>query len=745
MKSEATANLGFCLLQHNFGVGGRMFRRQPVHEGSLLVDKVNILAGTQSASDFSHGNTLPLIARPWGFNHWAVQNQEGTAWYFNPGSEVFEGLRCTHQPSPWIGDYANFVILPSLGDDATVTYRADESTFKPYMLETNLTQHGKPIHFRMVPSMHGAILHVEFPEEHSGQLQFKYGGGDWQVSEGGLSGTDRGAKGGALHIFVETPDGAEGIVESNEKGVLKFKASPKGHRWTVRLATSFVSSDQAKKSLHQELAGKQLEDVKEEALGEWEDLLSRAKVTFSDAERSKVFYTNLYRGMLFPRFSWECDDEDQPMHFSPVAGDVRSGRLVTDEGFWDAYRTHYPMLSLIFPDRLGEIIDGWVNAYEDQGWLPTWPSPDQQFSMVGTMGDCSLADAIVKSTQGLLSGFNRSRALEAIFKDAFEEPDEETANRALGRVALKEYIEKGYVPSDTSNVRKVADHQSAALTLNYNVADACIALAAKAVGDDERAKVLADRSRSFKRIFDNSTGYFRPVRQDGSWDGNWDDEEAVTWGDGFTEASAAQYRFYAPHDVTGLTELMGGQEKLCKNIHAMLEDRFRFHAGSYGIKIHEMSEAEQVGSEGFGLYSHNNQPVHDVLYVAAAAGCRSMAQKTLRHVMSELYTLDGWSGDEDTGEMSSWYVLSSLGLYSLLPGSDDLILGSPEVTSAELRVPGRPVLTIEAEGNSKDNVYVQNVKLNGNTVSGASVKYTELAKRGGSLRFQMSSSAIDAL
>jgi len=377
------------------------------------------------------------------------------------------------------------------------------------------------------------------------------------------------------------------------------------------------------------------------------------------------------------------------------------------------------------------------------------------------MGDCSLADAVVKSTQGLISGFDREKAFEAIFKDATVEPGAEALNEDLGRAGLKAYVERGYAPSDETSIKGHAQQQSAALSLNYNLADACISYAADALGRTEDAKMLRTRSKGFRNIFDNSTKYFRPRRLNGSWDsqcidelqfagGKWQfagcngsDFDPVSWGNGFTEASAAQYRFSAPHDVTGMMELMGGKAEFCQKIRDMFEHEPDFRPGSYGDVIHEMSEAQAVGKKRFGLYSHSNQPVHDVLYVAAVGGCRSMSQSKLRKVMRELYTTDGWSGDEDNGEMSSWYILSALGLYSLVPGSDDLVLGSPEVTKAELEIPGRPLLTIEAPGNSPAAVFVEGVELNGQPVEQVTVSYRRLAMDGGRLLFKMSTSARD--
>ncbi|CAJ1356745.1 unnamed protein product [Effrenium voratum] len=244
--------------------------------------------------------------------------------------------------------------------------------------------------------------------------------------------------------------------------------------------------------------------------------------------------------MLFPRFLWEEDAAGRTVHRSAFSGKVEPGHAVTDEGFWDAYRTHYPLLGLLFPDLLGAIVDGWLGAYREKGWLPSWSSYNQRRSMVGTMGDCSIADAIVKSSQGLLSGFDQHEAFEAIYKDATVEPQEWDKSADFGRVALKEYIEKGYAPSDHGDVVRFARDQSAALTLNYNLADACIALAADALGRKADAQMLRERSKSFRRIFDNATHYFRPKRTDGSWDGSLD---PISWGNGFTEARSSTVPF----------------------------------------------------------------------------------------------------------------------------------------------------------------------------------------------------------
>lgn len=739
----------------------------PVHRSPVSL--VNVLAGTNARSDLSSGNTLPIVARPWGFNHWAVQSRDtGDAFWFTPGDVDFIGLRCTHQPSPWIGDYGHFLVVPffsgmdgnACGSTSAGMYQPAQTLFRPYSFRTSVMstydETKGSIEMEMTPSMHGALFRVAVPRGESGGLRFTLPQDDeynWQdMGNGvmhGLTASKSTSPSGdypsnfGMYVVIEPADGqkVQWQICSGSGTALLTLPSKDGASRLVRLSTSFISAKQARVSMNQELKGKTFSGLTKESKQEWNELMERVQVEFEDEARAAVFYTNLYRGMLFPRFFWETNEAGSLVHFSAYNGKVLPGRAVTDQGFWDAYRTVYPMLSVIFPDKMGEMTEGWVNAYKEAGWLPTWSSPAQRTCMVGTMGDCSLADAVVKNKQGLMSGFNASEAYAAILHDAMEKPDQNAKSFDLGRSALMEYDLHGYVPSDSEDADN-ANSQTAALTLNYQLADACVANAAEAMGDHSAARVLRKRSKMFSKLFDNSTKYFRPRTQDGCWDGPYGgrkEEIPVVWGSGFTEAAAAQYRFYVPHDVEGLAKLFGGKVGLCKEIQAMMEKSegpgTDFRSGTYGQVIHEMREGSSLEG-GFGLYGHNNQPVHHVLWVAAEAGCSELSQRYLRKVMDQLYTIDGWAGDEDNGEMASWYILASLGIYSLVPGSDNLVLGSPEVTAATITVPGRKQLRIEANGNSADNVYVANVAWNGEKVQGVHVQYSNLAK-GGTLSFNM--------
>jgi predicted alpha-1,2-mannosidase len=277
--------------------------------------------------------------------------------------------------------------------------------------------------------------------------------------------------------------------------------------------------------------------------------------------------------------------------------------------------------------------------------------------------------------------------------------------------------------------------------MNYYVADAVIARAAKLLGRDDDNRVLEARSKRYGVLFNKETGFFQPKDASGNFHSHFD---PLAWKEGFTESGAWQYRFYVPHDVDGLKDLHGGG--LCDRIGAMMTQTTgpAFHVGGYGL-IHEMSELGAIQAD-FGLYAHNNQPVHHVLWVARKAGCNELAEKYLRKVMHKLYTLDGWPGDEDNGEMGAWYVLSALGLYSLEGAKDELVIGSPAVVGAKLRLPKGQVLQVAVENQGEDNVYVRSLTWTPTgglprDVTSNTLRYTELMG-GGILAFTMASEFV---
>jgi len=416
------------------------------------------------------------------------------------------------------------------------------------------------------------------------------------------------------------------------------------------------------------------------------------------------------------------------------------GKLVSDSGFWDAYNTVYTLQSLVFPTTLGNIMSGWVNAYREAGWLPQWPSPGQRHSMVGTMGDVSLADAILKSSWGFLTGFDVHIAYEAIRKDAYARP-----NASFGRVGLEQYLKLGYLAEGEFSSRQQDEHgydESVSRSLYYWVADAAIARAADALGYTDDHKNLFARSRQYTLLFNNASYFFQPKARNGSF---YEIFDPLAWRYGFTESCGWHNRFFVPHDVEGLKKLYQGN--LCASIAEMLTTSKgdAFHIGGYGRTIHEQEEAQVLFNHGFGFYAHNNQPVHHVLWVAKKAGCNTIGDRYLRKTMDEMYKLTGWPGDEDTGEMSSWYVLSALGLFQLEGAADELVLGSPAIERAKLTLPDGKALTVTTANQSRDSIYVQSVMwtpTGGTTrlIEGSTLKFTEVMRVGGRLHFVLGSS-----
>jgi predicted alpha-1,2-mannosidase len=527
---------------------------------------------------------------------------------------------------------------------------------------------------------------------------------------------------------------------------------------TVRIATSLISAEQALENLRQEVSQKMsFGELLAEAKESWRGVLSRVDIKEIDAhypidERQKmlqIFYSNLYRASLFPRQLSETNSAGEVVHWSPYDGEggVYPGALTSDSGFWDAYITVYPYLTLIHPQQLGTTIQGWLNAYQEGEWLPKWASPGYRGSMVGSMGDVSLADAIVKN----VSGFDRELAYEAIRKDAFDAPSGDL--RGKGRECLPPYLAHGYIPRDAPSTEGGECAEVVSHSLNYMQADFAIAQAALALGHEDDAAVLMARAMNYSLMFDGSTadqwqggGFMRSKELlTGKWTERFDE---FAWGGDYTEAGPWQFRFYVPFDPKGLAELYAARGMdMCDTLEQMQTMSGVFHLGNYGTEIHEQLEMTE---NCWGQYAHGNQPVHHVLYMFNGAdadgvrgSCASRGQYWLRKTQRELYKYSPqmYAGDEDNGEMAAWYVLSTLGLFSLSPGSPQYLFGTPLFSEAEVMVGGTDdlVLRIVAKNNSPDNVYIQKVTWNGEDISSQNGIDYSLLVQGGELEFEMGS------
>ncbi len=393
--------------------------------------------------------------------------------------------------------------------------------------------------------------------------------------------------------------------------------------------------------------------------------------------------------------------------------------MYADHGYWDVYRAWYPFMSIAFPERLGEILQAWVNAYKEGGWMPQFPAPGYRACMSGSLIDSLFGDAVVKG----IPGFDVAAAYEGLRKHATMAGD---PDKGYGRQGIDYYLRLNYLPADHVD-------QSVAETADAAYGDFCIAKIAEVLGKKEDAGMFEKRSQNWRHIFDPQTGFLRGKKEDGSWIEPFD---AFTWGSPYEEGGAWQHRWDVPHDIPGLIEALGGKEKTAAVLDQMLTLPPDFNVGVYGQEIHEMSEMAAIP---FGQYSHNNQPVHHVLYIFAAAGRPDRTQYWVRQALDELYSPEQFSGDEDTGSMAAWYILSAMGFYQLCPGKPEYTLGSPLFAKATLHLAGNKTTVIEARGQSRSAVYVSAVQVDGKEHTAATLSHESLV-RGVRIVFDMQES-----
>ena len=704
------------------------------YAGKSPIDLVNLLQGTDSTRVFSRGNTLPIAAVPFGMAHWTIQSRRNDPWMFQPGDRRIQGFRSTHQLSPWLSDYGQAIFLPFCGDPnanaemRSSSWRPETAKLSPYSLRLSLGRY--QIDTELIPTERCALV------------------------------TAHCAGGAPPGFLVEVPAGTDSVKADASKRVLRFKStinkggvpenfatyyvvrfqepwdrfdvhsSPDSQIATVRyaagktvearIATSFISFEQAERNLDLELGEKTVDQVRTETLERWNHYFSRVEAEGGTLAQRRIFYSCLYRALLFPRTWHEPDATGKPHHFSAYSGKVVPGLMYADHGYWDVYRAWYPFMSILYPERLGEILQAWVNAYGEGGWLPQFPAPGYRACMTGSLIDAVFADAAAKG----IANFDLATAFEGLKKHATRPGD---PSRGYGRRGIEDYLRLGYVSVDRVE-------QSMAETVDSAYGDFCIAQVAKALNRDQDAAMFLKRSGNWRHLFDPGTGFLRGKHEDGSWLEPFDE---FAWGSPYVEGSAWQHRWDVPHDIPGLIEALGGNDRAVAILDKMLAQPPVFHVGFYGQEIHEMSEMAAVD---FGQYAQSNQPVHHLLYVFVLAGRGDRTQYWARRVMNDLYTLNTFPGDEDTGSMAAWFLLSAMGFYPLCPGKAEYVPGSPLFDRITLHLPGGKTTVIEARDQSPSSVYVRKLLVDGKLHASPTLSHEEIV-RGSKLEFSMNESA----
>ena len=705
----------------------------PGRTASSPVDCVNPLSGTNGDGNFSRGNTIPAIVAPFGMTTWSPQTDGTSSSFYTAKERQFEGMRATHQPSIWVRDYGDFTVMPVVGGtegssrELASEFTHEKETALPYSYAATLDRYQTRV--ELAPSERCAAMRFTFPDTAQAAVVFRNPKGEVAaVAEPGkqrVMGAARhvtfGAPGNFAMYFVAefdlpfTTQAASATKDGNTLAV-HFPGMRAGVPLGMRVGTSFISYEQAEANLRREVPDWSFEAVKERAKAAWARELAVVDIEgASDAQRS-TFYTALYRALQFPRMFHEPDAGGKMRHYSPFDGKLHDGVLYTDDGLWDTYRAAFPLLALLYPERDADILRGWLNAYKEGGWLPTWPSPGNRPCMIGSHGDAIVADAYFKGVRG----FDAAEAYAAVRKDATVD----ATGGWAGRDHLNDYVQYGFVPTDK---RKDG---ATAVTLEYAYDDYCAARLAKALGHEEDAKMFTERARDYRQVWDAGSGFVRGKKSDGSWTVPFDPME---WGGPYVEGNAWQWTWSVMQDPYGLMNLLGGREATAAKLDTMLGMSTDYKVGSYGTTIHEMRET--VAAQ-MGQYAHVNEPCHHVLYFYDYAGQPWKTQFNVRRVMDELYGPDGMVGDEDTGQMSAWYVFNAAGFYPFCPGNPVYLLGSPLFTQTTLHLADGKTFTVRANGNAPGNRYIRAGRLNGQPF-GRSWLSHETVAQGGTLDLDM--------
>nr|WP_299382843.1 GH92 family glycosyl hydrolase [Allomuricauda sp.] len=726
-------------------------REGAAKEKEELLSYVNPLMGTDSDFSLSNGNTYPAIATPWGMNFWTpMTSKMGDGWTYKYDEKTIRGIKQTHQPSPWINDYAAFSLMAVTGD---LKFKEDErashfshkaETVRPDYYSVYLADYD--VVAEVTPTERAAHFRFTFPETDEAYLLldgfFKGSMVKILPEERKIIGYCRNNSGGVpdnfhnyfvaefdkdfeiTHTWGDDWSLQEGSTESKGEhvgAIVGFKTK-RGEAVHIKVASSFISTEQAQLNLDREIDQKTFKETRDSATQAWEKELGRIEVSTHNIDHLRTFYSCLYRVLLFPRKFYEHDANNQIVHYSPYNGEVLPGYMFTDNGFWDTFRAVFPFFNMMYPDLNSNIMEGLVNTYKESGWLPEWASPGHRDCMIGSNSAPIIADAHLSG----IEGFDKEVLLDAIIKNATV-PDGRPVN-SVGRAGLDYYNELGYIPYD------VGIHENAARTLEYAYADFTIAQMAKSLGKDDIAETYYQKSLNYKKLFDPSTKLMRGKNKDGSFQAPFN---PLKWGDAFTEGNSLHYTWSVFHDVQGLIDLMGGDREFVGMLDGVFNMPPEYDDSYYGFTIHEIREMQIMN---MGNYAHGNQPIQHMIYLYNYAHEPWKTQQKVREVLTKLYTPapDGYCGDEDNGQTSAWYVYSALGFYPVAPATNQYVLGSPLFDTATLHLQNGNSFTIEAKNNGKGHPFVQSAQLNSTAFDNTWIS-TETVQNGGKLEFSLGS------
>jgi len=466
-----------------------------------------------------------------------------------------------------------------------------------------------------------------------------------------------------------------------------------GERVRARVGTSFISVEQARANLDREVGGKELLAISDEAATLWNKELELIELPGATDDQKTVFYTAMYHSMLVPRSLSE-----DGKYRSPFDGKVYEGISFTDYSLWDTFRATHPLFVLLKPQFSGDLITGLLNAYDQGGWMPKWPNPGYTNCMMGTHGDAVIADAYVKS----ISNFDIEKASEAMLKNAYQKGN----YIAWGRLGIEEYNKLGYVPIDMFR-------ESVARTMEFAYDDYCIAQFFNKKGDKAKADEFYKRSAYFKNILDSETKLARGKNKDGSW--AHPDDYAISVWSGFSKQGVDNYRMnytlFAPQDVPAIMDFLGGADSMSVFLDHLFDN---------------------------DIYYVGDEFVMHAPYMYNICKKPWLTQKRISDILNKYYLPlpSGLPGNDDCGQLSSWYIFSAMGFYPICPGSTEYQIGVPNLPEIAINLPDGKKFRIKADNISKENIYIQSLTLNGKDYRKLTIDHSDIVN-GGELVFTL--------
>lgn len=677
-----------------------------------LLETIDTRFGTASKHAFSRGNTLPYTGVPFGMNYFVPQtsDQDGS-WFFDPHLPIFQGIRLTHQPSPWIGDYSWLLLTPvtgQLGGDSLFhrqsSYDIDKASFQPHYLKIFSLRY--QIETQLTPTCYGASIRLK--QKQGKALSLYLHAADEltveQVDKRTLALRQEGkteTNKNLLKLFTALQMNTDILAVSQEGGDWRIDLA--SSHAEIQLATSFISPSQALLNLPQE----DFDNCKSSAQADWENLLHRFDI-IETGETDRTFFDHcLYRLFLFPQTFYEIDESGQAIHMDLATGTVKPGVLFSNNGFWDTFRTTFPLFALIIPEHYHRFLEGFLNSYRNTGFLPKWLAPDERGMMPGTLLDGIIADSACKDMAPDLE--------EELLQAMLETASKSDPLGINGRHGLAQYQELGYLSTD--------HHESVSHTLDYAYSDFCIASCAKKLGQNDIAEIYRTASQNYRQLFDAETGYMRARDNRGNFR---PDFSPYSWGRDYAECSAIQATLGVLHDIPGLIQLMGGKEALSNYLLKTCQDAPLFETTGYGYEIHEMSE---MATAPFGQVAISNQPSFHIPYLFRYSDYPDYTALLIKTLRQKAFhpSWQAYPGDEDNGSLSAWYIWSALGLYPTCPGKPSYDFGIPLFDHLRIYLAKEGKwLDIHTEQNHSHFNFVKECRLDKNLVS--TIQHQDLLK-----------------